>query len=378
MENNRSERLKKLISRKVGLAADHPLVTRFVTVAEHGNSIRSSEYHITNACNIRCDGCWFFEHGFDAATKEEKDITRWREFVQAQAAAGINAPLLIGGEPTLYLDRVALFAEHMPYVCISSNGLKRFPREGFERVNVALSLFGGGKLDDQLRAIKPNGKRFDGLFSTALRNYQADPRAIFIYALSVDGVDCVDDTVRKIAENGNRVTFNYYSQYGSDDPLRASRTQSLLHEALRVREAYPDTVVSTPYFIETLLTGKTSFGRFGYDVCPSISANYEGHAERRRNGHPTLPDFNVYAPDLKTVQFCCTSGHCEGCRDSQAVSSWLLASVARFMKSAETLEQWVELAESYWRQFVWSVYHRPAAVLPAPVRRLPLIPSIPA
>ena len=36
-----------------------------------------------------------------------------------------------------------------------------------------------------------------------------------------------------------------------------------------------------------------------------------------------LPKFNAWAADFKTVNFCCTSGHCEDCRDSQAVFSWL-------------------------------------------------------
>ncbi len=75
------------------------------------------------------------------------------------------------------------------------------------------------------------------------------------------------------------------------------------------------------------------------------------------NGNPTLPLFNAYAPDLTTIHFCCTSGHCEGCRDSQAVQTWLLVSVRHFLQFRQGLQTWVELAENYWRQFVWSPYH---------------------
>ena len=28
-----------------------------------------TEYHLTNACNIRCQGCWFFEFGHDKKTR---------------------------------------------------------------------------------------------------------------------------------------------------------------------------------------------------------------------------------------------------------------------------------------------------------------------
>ena len=106
-----------------------------------------------------------------------------------------------------------------------------------------------------------------------------------------------------------------------------------------------------------LITGRTDFGHFGYDVCPSVSWDHPGHAARRANGNPAPPLFNVYGADLETIQFCCTSGHCEGCRDSQAVQTWLLVSVRHFLHSREALETWVELAENYWREFVWSPYH---------------------
>ena len=68
--------------------------------------------------------------------------------------------------------------------------------------------------------------------------------------------------------------------------------------------------------------------------------------------------FNVYGADLETVQFCCTSGHCDGCRDSQAVHTWLLVSIRHFLNSRERLATWIELAETYWRQFIWSPYAR--------------------
>ena len=60
------------------------------------------------------------------------------------------------------------------------------------------------------------------------------------------------------------------------------------------------------------------------------------------------------------IHFCCTSGHCEGCRDSQAVQTWLLVSVRHFLESRQGLQTWVELAENYWRQFVWSPYRASA------------------
>src|SRR2546426_7818728 len=55
-----------------GLAgADEALLARFHAVRAFSRTIRSSEYHVTNACNIRCRGCWFFTFDFDKQTKDQ-------------------------------------------------------------------------------------------------------------------------------------------------------------------------------------------------------------------------------------------------------------------------------------------------------------------
>jgi radical SAM family protein len=339
---------------------DEALLQRFRAVRSFSRSIRASEYHITNACNLRCRGCWFFAFEFDKETKDETCLDELRAFIERERARHINAALLIGGEPTLVPDRVAAFVDRMQYVTISTNGLRPLPRSGFERVSIGITLFGGGELDDRLRAVTPAGRQFTGLFDTVLRNYRSDLRAIFNYAVAISGIQHIDETVRRILDNGNVVTFNLYTDYQTDRTAEHSSDQRLLDEVLRVADRYADAVVAHPYYIRALLTGGTSFGRFGYDVCPSVSWDHPAHGKRRANGNPTLPMFNVYGADLSTVQFCCTSGHCDRCRDSQAVQSWLLIAVRSFLQSRAALRTWIELAESYWRQFVWSPYRRSA------------------
>jgi len=356
----RPEPVERIAERLAGEDAD--LLARFRAVRDFSRRIRVSEYHLTNACNLRCKGCWFFVFDYDTRTQEVHAGPQLAEFIARERARRINAALLIGGEPTLFPERIRAFVDGMEYVTISSNGVKKLPVEGFEDVNVAITLFGGGPLDDELRGIRPNGTRFAGLFDTALGHYRGDDRVIFIYAITGRGLPYIEETVRRIDDNGNRVNFNFYSEYDTDHPLRGEDDQRLLAEALRVQARYPETVLAHPYYLQAIATGETDFGRFGYDVCPSISWDNPVHAARRSNGNPVLPHFNTWAADLETVNFCCTSGHCDGCRDSQAVSSWLLVSVRHFLASRERLRTWVELAESYWRQFVWSPYRRGAAV----------------
>jgi hypothetical protein len=340
------------------LTAESPqLAARLERLREFSRSVRTSQVFLTNACNIRCKGCWFFEHDLDKGIHEVRDIEQIRAFAQGLKEEGVSHVLLLGGEPTLVLDRVQAFMTQMPYVTVVSNGLRPVPMAGFENVNLDISVFGGGPIDDQLRAIKPNGSRFEGLFNTALENYRNDPRVIFIYALSEPGIPYIRETVQRIADNGNQVTFSFYSAYDSDDPVRLTEGRRLMDEALAVRQEFPDVVVSHPYYIKTMITGSSHWGQFGYDTCPSISNKHEANAARLTNGHPVLPQFNVYSADLETVQFCCTSGDCGNCRDSQAINSWLLANMQHFLADSEQLTTWLELAESFWRQFRWAPYH---------------------
>ena len=344
------------------LRGEGELGRRFARVRAFSRTVRSSEYHITGACNLRCKGCWFFAYDYDKKTGDLQSAESWRMFAKDQAQSRqITSALLIGGEPTLYPERVAAFVEWMDYVTISSNGLRRLPNEGFENVGVALTLFGGGALDDELRARRPSGGRFQGLFEKVLENYKNDHRVGFVYALVPKAASEIEPTVRRIQDNGNTVSFNYYSDYEAEDKLGEGCEARLLDEALRVKELYPETVVNDRYYIRTLITGATEWGEFGYDVCPSISVDHPAHGERLANGNPVLPGFNTYAADGKTVNFCCTSGECEGCRDSQAVYSWLLVSAQQFMRTESGLRTWLDIAEGYWSQFPWSPFHKSSA-----------------
>lgn len=338
---------------------DPNLAARLSKVLRFSTRVRISEYHVTNACNIRCHGCWFFAHGHDSITKEAKDFQTWKTFLQEQTEQRrVNCALIIGGEPTLFPDRLRIFRDQFRYMSISTNGLKKLPMEGFEDVAIGISLFGGGSLDDNLRGIKPNGHRFTGLLETALNNYEEDPRVGFVYAVTEAGIEHIEPTVRQISDNGNKVVFNFYSDYSAELGNNADRlTSQLLDECLRVSERYRETVLTHPYVLETLLTGQSHFDQFGYDVCPCVSIDHPGHEKRLSNGNATLSNFNSYAADGTTLNFCCTAGDCDNCRDSQAVLSWLLVSLEHFLGSEEELRTWVEIAESYWRQFIWSPFH---------------------
>jgi len=358
---NSSDLKKTIAARRAKLAAltdgDADLAARLARVRNFAASVRVSEYHVTNGCNIRCKGCWFFEYGFDTKTKDEASIEKLRTFVEREKnERRVNCALLIGGEPTLVPSRVQVFVDHMKYVTVSTNGIRALSAADFPDVAIAVTLFGGGPLDDELRGIKPGGKRFTGLFETSLANYRNDRRASFVYAVTSKGIDHIRPTARRIVDNGNLVSFNYYIEYDVPPEQRASDEARLLDRLLEVKQELGPFVTSHPAYIETLITGRAHGDTFGYSVCPSISNDHPMHADRIANGKPVLPFFNAYSADMETLASCCTSGQCESCHDSQAIYSWLMVSFDRYLDSPDTLRTWVELAESYWSQFVWAPY----------------------
>ena len=336
------------------LDGDHCYLERWLRLKKLMRNIRTSEYHVTNACNLRCKGCWFFEYEFDKRTRDVKDIETLNTLLRNERTRGVNAALVIGGEPTLFPRRIAAFVDHMDYVTVATNGLRKLPTQGFEQVTLLVALFGGSRLDDELRAIKPGGRRFKGLLDESLKNYKQDPRAFFLFAITEDGIDQIEEAVKRIGDNGNRLHFSFYSKYDSNDPLRVEDANKLLNTALRVKQLYPDTVASHPYYIKTMITGRSHWDEFGYRVCPSISVDHPDHSVRLANGNPVLPGFNTWAADLKTINFCCTSGHCDGCRDSQAVFSWLLTNAQKFRENKKLLKTWIEISESFWSQYIWA------------------------
>ena len=53
-------------------------------------NIRSSIYDVTDRCNLRCKGCFFFSSNEHKAAAEEKDVAKWHVFVESEMARGVN------------------------------------------------------------------------------------------------------------------------------------------------------------------------------------------------------------------------------------------------------------------------------------------------
>ena len=90
---------------------------------------------------LALQGVLFFSSDEHKAADEEKEIRKWETFVDKEMQRGVNLAILIGGEPTLYLDRIEAFYRRLPTFC-ATNGLIKVPRDRFPDMMVGISLWG--------------------------------------------------------------------------------------------------------------------------------------------------------------------------------------------------------------------------------------------
>ena len=129
-------------------------------------NIRSSIYDLTSRCNLRCKGCFFFSSG-ENRVDEEMELRKWEAFIDREKARGVNLAILIGGEPTLCMDRLEAFYRRVPTYC-ATNGLIKVPRDRFPDMMIGISLWGSGEDEKVLRG--------RDTFSISSKNYEGDPK----------------------------------------------------------------------------------------------------------------------------------------------------------------------------------------------------------
>ena len=300
-------------------------------------NIRSSIYDVTNKCNLRCKGCFFFSSGEQHVT-EEMDLRKWEEFVDHEKERGVNLAILIGGEPTLHLDRVQIFNDRIPSYC-ATNGIIKVPRDRFPDMMVGMSLWGSPEDEIELR-----GK---DVFSISLKNYAGDPYAYYLYTLTPRQLGRAEQVVRKIEDNGLKVHIQLLSNdEGAEGfswtPDLLTRARDEMDDLL---DKYPKTVISSHYYHQVITTGRLLGRTWGYAECPSVSEPFD----KRKHSPKRLIHFIRWAADLETVHRCCTSAtrDCTTCKDGAAHMSWVMVNKRDHFGSTKDLQNWIEVYEMF-------------------------------
>ncbi len=301
-------------------------------------NIRSSIYDVTNRCNLRCKGCFFFSSGEHEAAVEEMDIKKWEAFIDREKERGVNLAILIGGEPTLCMDRVGAFYKRLPTYC-ATNGLIKVPREKFPDMMVGISLWGSAEDEKILR-----GK---DTFAISSKNYEGDAYTYYLYTITPRQVGKIEPVIKRIVDVGLKVHLQLLSNDEGVDGFswQESELKDLRFEMDEMLDKYPQTVISCKYYHEIITTGKMMGRSFGWNECPSVTEALDNRANRPRR----LIHFARWASDLKTVHRCCTSAtrDCSTCKDGAAHMSWVMVNKREHLKSTKDLQNWVEVYEMF-------------------------------
>ncbi len=301
-------------------------------------NIRSSIYDVTDRCNLRCKGCFFFSSGEHKAASEEKDISKWHTFVESEMDRGVNLAILIGGEPTLCPDRIEAFYRRLPTFC-ATNGIIKVDRQRFPDLMVGVSLWGDEEDEKILRG--------RDTFAISSANYSGVPNAYYLYTITPTQLGRTEKIIRKIRDVGLKVHMQLLSNDEAVDGFswKPEELTAVGMEMDAMLEAYPETVISSKYYHRIITTG-TLLGRpFGWMECPSVTETIDKRTPRPKR----LTNFIRWASDLKTMHRCCTSEtrDCSTCKDGAAHMSWVMVNKRVHMNTSRDLQNWIEVYEMF-------------------------------
>lgn len=301
-------------------------------------NIRSSIYDVTNRCNLRCKGCFFFSSDEHTAADEERDVKKWEAFVDAEMARGVNLAILIGGEPTLCMDRIEAFYKRLPTFC-ATNGLIKVDRERFPDMMVGISLWGDEEDEKTLR-----GK---DTFSISSKNYAGDKYTYYLYTITPKQIGKTERIIRKIQDTGLKVHMQLLSNDEGVDGFywQPEELVAIRDEMDAMLDKYPDTVISSKYYHDIITSGKMLGRPFGWMECPSVTISFDNRDPQPKR----LTNFIRWASDLETMHRCCTSEtrDCSTCKDGAAHMSWVMVNKRAHMRSAKDLQNWIEIYEMF-------------------------------
>lgn len=317
---------------------EDPFLRQMYEAVESAGHLKSITVDLTHVCNLRCKGCYFFAEDMDAS-KSPKDEAVFDDFIAREKARGTNYMSVLGGEPSLQLDRLRKLNDNF-LVLAATNGIRKIPFHGFERMAITLSLWGDHETDKLLRG----GGKID-VFQRSLRNYRDDPRVWWYFTVSAGNAHEVENVVRQCVENGNYIYFNYYED---NEDLGGSFDHRLgfgeVRRAVdRMIERYPDRIVSTSYLNQVVTTNRLYDQVWGYDVCPTVSENAPKNRARLANGYRYNAHFRAYNPDLQTVRRCCVGEDrdCAKCYNAYARHTWIMINKRLHMGSKQEFTNWL-------------------------------------
>jgi MoaA/NifB/PqqE/SkfB family radical SAM enzyme len=315
-----------------------PFLYKLYSQVRKAGALRSISLDLTHDCNLRCDGCYYFEEGMDKIAENNSNLDiAFHELVRNELKRGTNFVTVVGGEPSLRLDRLKIIYDNFK-MNVATNGLTRIPVVGFENMPIGVSVWGDHRTDAKFRN---NGKK--DLFEIALNNYKDDPRAFFYYTVTHDKSVEIESVVEQCINNGNKVLFNYYSDLRGEKNDHRHDFEKVRSEIDKMIDRYPEHILTTSYFNKVITNGKIQDQSWSYEVCTNLSTNYKSNEARLKNGNPYNKHFRSYNADFKTTRRCCTGidRSCDSCFDAWEHFSWIMINMKMHLNSKQEFVHWL-------------------------------------
>ncbi|MFH1152692.1 MAG: radical SAM protein [Pseudomonadota bacterium] len=295
--------------------------------------LRESTYDMTNRCNIRCDGCYYFE-GQKQFAVENTDVNAWQSLMVQEKKRGITFVVLAGAEPALVPDLLEACYKEISLGAIASNGLKRIPDTVGYRIHV--SVWGNDKTSLAVRKAKD-------MLVRQIHNYRGDPRTVFVYTFTRSNIREALEIAPILADNGCRLTFNMFSApvgYTGDlrhIPETLAQTREVMLEAM---DKYPDTIVFSHYNVLAHTHGRSLHDLF---QCSYPRMNPAEDVGLGRT-------FRQYRADLtwdRDAACCVPDTDCADCRHYASGSAVVTARLFRHATDPETFKAWLDYVDTY-------------------------------
>ncbi len=295
--------------------------------------LRESTYDMTRRCNIRCNGCYYYE-GDKQFAAENRDPVAWRELMRREKARGITFVVLAGAEPSLVPELCRVCHEEIPLGAIATNGLKLIPRAIDYRIHI--SVWGCDETSFKTRNARD-------MLVRQMENYGDDPRAVFVYTFTRHNIDEAAEVAEQLHRRNGRLTFNVFSApVGYDGDLRhdtasLARTRQAMLDLL---ERYPETVLFSAY------SAVAHTHRLGLH-------DLYGCSYPRRNPSTDVGlgrSFRQYRTDLtwdRQAACCVPDTDCRDCRHYAAGSAVVTARLFRHADDPDTFRAWLDYVDTY-------------------------------
>ncbi len=314
------------------LLADEAVRERWEKVRKYF-FMRESTYDVSNRCNIRCEGCYYYE-GDKQFAAENLDPGAWRELMRAEKARGITYVVLAGAEPGLVPELCQVCYDELPLGCIATNGVRRIPDSVDYKLHI--SVWGDDETSRRLRGAKD-------LLNRQIDNYAGDERAVFVYTYTRNNVDEARVVAEQLAKRGGKLTFNVFSSpLGYPGGLRHDAESLLAMRAsmMELLEAFPEHVL---FSSANAMAHSHALGLHALYGCSYPRCNPSTHIGLGRS-------FRQYRTDLnwdRAAACCVPDTDCNDCRHYAAGSAVVTARLHRHATQPELFRSWLDYVDTY-------------------------------